>query len=282
MPRRARSKSSTAIYHLIMRGVNCQSIFEDDEDRTRFLETISRFKRNNSFQLYSYCLMNNHVHLLMKEGADSISTVVQKISSSYVYFYNEKYERSGHLFQERFKSEDINNMRYFLTVLRYIHQNPLRAGLSISVFDSPWTSIHEYEKKYSFVDTEFPLSLFSSNKKKAYELFQQHMQTLTDDECLDYRIRMRLTDNDLREHMLAYGIRSGSDLQKLELTQRNTILSRLKQIEGVSIRQLARITGISKSVIHRAGTEGQVSCPSAATSTSVSTTTSNLRTASQL
>ncbi|WP_433747954.1 transposase [Falsibacillus pallidus] len=261
MPRRARSKSSTSIYHLIMRGVNRQSIFEDDEDRTRFLETISRFKKNNSFQLYSYCLMNNHVHLLMKEGADSISTAVQKISSSYVYFYNEKYERSGHLFQERFKSEDINNMRYFLTVLRYIHQNPLRAGLSPSVFNSPWTSIHEYEKRYTFVDTEFPLSLFSSNKKKAYELFHQHMQTLTDDECLEYRIKVRLTDDELREHMQAFGIRSGSDLQKLERTQRNTILTRLIQIEGVSIRQLSRITGISKSVIHRAGTEGQVPCP---------------------
>ncbi|MFC4024421.1 transposase [Oceanobacillus longus] len=126
MPRKPRRKSRNGIYHVMLRGINRQTIFEDDNDRIRLLETIKRFKDISKFRIFCYCLMDNHIHLLLKETEEPVSKAIQRISASYVYWYNDKYERSGHLFQERFKSENVETITYFLTVLRYIHQNPVK------------------------------------------------------------------------------------------------------------------------------------------------------------
>jgi putative transposase len=121
MPRVARGRSSSGIYHIMLRGINRQIIFEDEEDKTRFLETLRKYKDISKYQLYVYCLMDNHIHLLVKESGETISEAIKRISSSYVYWYNTKYERCGHLFQDRFKSEIVENTTYFFTVLRYIY-----------------------------------------------------------------------------------------------------------------------------------------------------------------
>ncbi len=86
MARQARKKSSTGIYHVILRGINRQNIFEDDEDRLKLMETIAYYKGISNYELYGYCLMNNHVHLLVKETDESLSRAVKRISSSYVYW----------------------------------------------------------------------------------------------------------------------------------------------------------------------------------------------------
>lgn len=123
MPRKARKKSPTGTYHIVLRGINKQTIFEDDEDKHQLLKTIVKYKRISGFELYAYCLMDNHVHLFLKE-VNELSQYMKRICSSYVYWYNMKYDRCGHLFQERFHSEDVDDPSYFLKVLRYIHQNP--------------------------------------------------------------------------------------------------------------------------------------------------------------
>ena len=135
MPRQAREKSSSGIYHVMLRGINRQNIFEDDRDRQRFIETILYYKTISNYELYGYCLMDNHIHLLIKEKDESISKAIKRICSSYVYWYNQKYERCGHLFQERYKSEVVETEGYFLTVIRYIHQNPIKAGLVKTLVD---------------------------------------------------------------------------------------------------------------------------------------------------
>src|SRR5699024_7538730 len=137
--RKARKKSRNGIYHIIMRGVNQQTIFEEDNDRQRFLDTLTRYKEISKYKIYSYCLMDNHIHLLWGESEEeSVSEAMKRICSSYVHWYNAKYERTGHLFQERFKSENVEDKRYFLTVLRYIHQNPVKAKIESNVFKCKW------------------------------------------------------------------------------------------------------------------------------------------------
>ncbi|MFA1822252.1 transposase, partial [Virgibacillus oceani] len=154
MPRGPRKKSHSGIYHIMLRGINRQTIFEDDEDKTRFLETLKKYKAISKYQIYSFCLMDNHIHLLLKETEESLSEIIKRISSSYVYWYNMKYGRSGHLFQERFKSENEESTTFFLTVLRYIHQNPVKAGLVRNVFESRWTSVNEYIHRVQIVDID--------------------------------------------------------------------------------------------------------------------------------
>jgi putative transposase len=235
----------------MLRGINRQTIFEDDEDKEKFLFTLKKYKDISNYQLYSYCLMDNHIHLLMKESEETVAEAIKRISSSYVYWYNLKYERCGHLFQDRFKSENVENVTYFLTVLRYIHQNPIKAGLATNVFDSKWTSINEYVSKPNIVDTEFALKFFSLDKSKAIKLFIKYMQERNDDQCLDDVVKVKKSDGEVREYLNELGITNISLLQQMDKENRDAALEQLKKLNGVSLRQLSRITGISKSVIHR-------------------------------
>ncbi|WP_100334072.1 transposase [Bacillus alkalisoli] len=251
MPRAMRRKSSTGVYHVIMRGINRQTIFEDANDKKVFIGKLRKLKELCNYQLYAYCLMDNHVHLLIKESKEvPISEVIKRISASYVLWYNSKYERSGHLFQGRYRSEPVETTDYFLTVLRYIHQNQLKAGLVKTVFESSWTSLNEYLTYPTLVNTEFVLNLFSKKTTEATALFKKHMSKQNDDVCLEMEVKP--SDFEVVSYLNKIGIPHKSVLQQLEKSKRNAILAEMKKLKGVSIVQLSRITGISRSVIQRA------------------------------
>ena len=144
MPRQARQVSRTGIYHLIVRGINREVIFHDDEDRQRYLETLARITTDISATTFGYCLMDNHVHILIKEGSNGISNLMHRLGASYAYYYNWKYERTGHVFQNRFKSESVEDDSYLKTVIRYIHQNPVKAGMVNKPEAYQWSSCHVY------------------------------------------------------------------------------------------------------------------------------------------
>jgi putative transposase len=252
MTRIARKRSETGIYHVMIRGINRQVIFEDDEDRTRFLETIRSYKEVSKYKVYAYCLMGNHVHLLMGETDEPIGQSIKRICGSFVYWYNWTHERIGHLFQERFKSEVIEDDTYFLTVFRYIHQNPLKAGLVSEINKYKWSSYREYFGKSRLVDTEFALRMFAGDNAQALVQLKRFLKETNEDQCLDYEGKKRLLDSDIRGYLLQYGISNTSILQQMEKSQRDDIIRAVKSIDGVTVRQLSRITGISKSVIDRA------------------------------
>ena len=128
MPRTARIPSASGCYHVVLRGIGKQILFEEDEDYRRFLHTLERYLRDEKADIYAYCLMENHVHLLLH--ADSgLDRLMKRIGTSYAYYFNEKYSRSGHLFQDRFSSEPVEDEAYLLAVVRYIHNNPQKAGI---------------------------------------------------------------------------------------------------------------------------------------------------------
>jgi putative transposase len=121
MPRRARKLSLTGIYHVMLRGINQQKIMEDKEDKEKLLTILKECKLISGYKLYAYCLMGNHLHLIIKVEEEPLDKIFKRICGRYVYWYNAKYRRVGHLFQDRFKSEPIEDERYLLSVLRYIH-----------------------------------------------------------------------------------------------------------------------------------------------------------------
>lgn len=144
MPRAARKVSETGVYHAMVRGINCQDIFLDDEDRLIFLEKLNIVKERSECNVYAYCLMNNHVHLLIAENKETIGKTMKRLGSTYVYWYNRKYDRVGHLFQGRYLSQPINTEEYLLVALRYIHQNPVSAGIVFNCAKYPWSSYQDY------------------------------------------------------------------------------------------------------------------------------------------
>ena len=108
----------------MIRGINQQNIFSVDEDYEKFIAILAKYHKKSEYEIYAYCLMGNHVHLLIKEGREALPHAMKRIGTSYVSWYNWQYNRKGHLFQDRYKSEPVEDDVYFLTVLRYIHQNP--------------------------------------------------------------------------------------------------------------------------------------------------------------
>jgi len=194
MPRVSRKKSQSKIYHIMLRGINQQSIFEDDGDYDKFMDILSTYKRDIGYEIYAYCLMGNHVHLLMKEGKEEISNTVKRIGTSYVHWYNWQYDRKGHLFQDRFKSEAVENDTYLLTALRYVHQNPVKAGLAKNCADYKWSSYIEYIGKEEITDTGFICEMFDKNRDKAIQRFIKFNNETSDDQLhliqsLLYRLR---------------------------------------------------------------------------------------------
>ena len=251
MPRKARKKSKTGTYHIIMRGINRQSIFNEDEDCHRFLQTLKYYKETSGYEIYAYCLMSNHCHILLKVGSEPLEQIMRRICGKFVYWYNHKYNRIGYLFQDRFKSEPVEDDVYFLTVLRYIHQNPLKAGMVEAINQYPWSSYNAYFHGNQLIDTDFVLKMFA-NKKKALDLFRSFNEQTTDEKCLDVEEIRTLFDQEAFEIIESIcKLSSLDEWQNIDRATRDNYLNRLKQ-KGLSVRQISRLTGLNRGVVLKA------------------------------
>ena len=246
MVRTARVKSSSGIYHVMLRGINKQLILEDEEDHRKLKEVLRQCKERCGYQLYAYCFLGNHVHLLIKEGKESLEQIFKRIGARYVYYFNQKYKRVGHLFQDRFKSEPIEDDDYLLTVVSYIHNNPVKAGLSKTVDGYQWSSYSEYMESSSFVDVDFVLGMIP--REQFMELHNKEIQ----DSILDIgEDSFRITD---AEAILMVkevcGVDTCSKVVSMDIANRNVYVKELRE-KGLSIRQISRVTGIGKSIIEK-------------------------------
>ena len=249
MPRQSRKKSESGIYHIMLRGINQQQVFEDVEDYERFLDILKDCKEICQYQLYAYCLMGNHIHLLLKEGIEPLEQIFKRICGRFVYWYNTKYCRVGHLFQDRFKSEPVDTEDYFFTVLRYIHQNPVKAKLCKQPGDYVYSSYAEYLGRGFLTDTDYVLQLCTTD-----EFIGLH-NALVETECMDISDKtiVRVTDEQAKKLIQKIAkCNNASEFQGLDIAKRDKYLRKLRE-KGVSIRQLSRLTGISFSVIRRIG-----------------------------
>ena len=144
-------------------------IFADNQDRHKMLDRMEMAMEENEYVLYSYCLMSNHVHLLIKAN-DQLSRIVKRICGPYAQFFNWKYGRTGHLFQDRFHSQIVDNETYFKVCARYIHLNPVTAGLVTSPQGYPWSSYRDYlrpGKASNLVQRDYLYSLFMPDRHEA-------------------------------------------------------------------------------------------------------------------
>jgi len=179
MPRQPRLDAPGTLHHVIGRGIEKTKIFRKEEDRADFLERLSALCHEEALHVYAWALMSNHFHLLVRTGTQSLSGNMRKILTGYVVNFNRRHKRYGHLFQNRYKSIICEDDPYLLELTRYIHLNPLRAGVvkSIEALNKyPWTGhsalIGNVERNWQDVKTI--LSYFGNTLRKAragYESF---------------------------------------------------------------------------------------------------------------
>ncbi len=240
----------------MIRGNERKDIFLDAEDKDRFLQTLYFKKQNDAFLLLAYCFMDNHVHLLIKEEMEEIARIMQKINVSYVHYFNKKYKRVGHLFQDRFRSEVVGSDSYLLSLARYIHRNPLKAGIVNDIREYPWSSYHAYVNqevpRHPIVDKEIILELFDQQPQKAKKLFVEFMNFESSESYLDLDEKDSLDENEAKKLFLEIlGNRQIKSEDTVPRTVLREIIIQFKEQSGLSIRKIAEIAEIDKSKVNR-------------------------------
>lgn len=180
MAREQRIYYPGAIYHVITRGNNKEYIFSKTEEKSDYIDIIRRYKEKYGFNLYAYCIMDNHAHLLIEVGSFPLNKIMQGIQQVFTQRYNKRYERTGHVFEQRYKSKLCNNDQYLLQLIRYIHQNPLHANI-LEGLSYKWSSHKEYIGAIDLTDVEFPLKMFAKNKKDAISLYRDFVNVICED-----------------------------------------------------------------------------------------------------
>ncbi|MGH4137295.1 transposase [Clostridium sp.] len=168
MARMARLKAAYAIYHIMCKSISEVNLYRDSEDKEKYLSLVKKYKELYNVRVYGYCLMDNHVHLLIDSNGSDISKVMHGINCSYAAYFNRKYKRDGHLFKDRFKSKIVDNDSYLKTVSLYIHNNPTAIGKfkdcpETYAFSSLGIYIGKRRDHFNIIDYGFVMGFFGNN-----------------------------------------------------------------------------------------------------------------------
>ena len=261
MPRSTRELSSTGVYHIMMRGNEKRNIFIDDKDRERFLKIINSKNINGEYEIFGYCLMNNHIHLIIKESTMGISKIIKRINISYAQYFNKKYNRIGHVFQDRFKSEAIEDDNYLLCAIRYIHNNPVKAKIVSHPSKYKWSSYNNYiSGESNIVSIDFVLSLYSDDIKKAIRNYQNFSLEKNSYEFLDIKEdddNIIKSESECIQYINKYCEKYNTTLDNILNYKsykyiRDKLIREVRDNSRLSLRELERIFGLSRSTINRA------------------------------
>lgn len=245
-------RTVTGFYHVCARGTGKQLIFEGDEDRWEFLELMRECCREAGVTVVAWCLMGNHVHLVLADYEDRMSAAMHRLLLTYARRFNKRTGRTGHLFQNRFDRRSLDTDRYLMAAIRYVHANPQETGIAL-IERYPWSSFAEYLRMYDgdatigFSDPSTVLELFGSTEG-----------------FIDYSLRMPdgsdpvihdMDETEWERHAFADKMAKHlgvplNDLKTVAPSRRDGIIFALHD-GGYTVREIERYTGVSKSTVSR-------------------------------
>lgn len=243
-----RQLSEGDVYHITNRGVGRQMLFEDEKDYRVFMRLLFGETREAGAELYAWCLMDNHVHLLFHGELDLLSNLMQKIEGEYAIYFNQRHDHVGHVFQGRFHSVPVTSDAQLLSTVIYIHRNPLEAGLANGL-NWRWSSYSDYLTGRGTTSTAFVLEVFGGIK---YFEELHHLKDAERDLNPSSRRPYRYKVDEASEIYATVLSRLGLSVVPVEpREERDKVLHELKAA-GVSVRQLERFTGLGRGIISRA------------------------------
>lgn len=239
MARQLRVEYAGAFYHITSRGNERKRIFWDDEDRKEFKSILQRTKERYGYFLHAYVLMDNHYHLLMETPHANIKQAMQNINTSYTVYANRKHTRAGHLFQGRYKAFIVDKESYLLELGRYIHLNPVRAGMVEKPEDYPWSSYRDYiygNRKGAICEADDTLFMFSKRRAIASGRYREFVNAGSGKESpIKGAVGSILGGEEFRKRIFKYVKRNADrvempDIKKIE--KRHTIIEIVKHVAG--------------------------------------------------
>lgn len=259
MVRQARKISPTNYYHVMMRGNNREKIFLGSKQKQYFLALLEKILIEEPVEITAYCLMDNHVHLVVKGEIDYLTKAIKRLNIRYAMYFNKEDERIGHVFQDRYRSEVILDEPYLLQVIRYVHNNPVKAGIVNHPLDYKWSSYKEYMTVSSnIISTEqknFIMAFFPASS----HLFQEFHLELDNQEYLDTQDdiqhnRIQTAKDLIANYCMAHGIAGGQQILNDQRYLKG-LIKELLNATPLSHRQIAGILGISNNIVHKVSLE---------------------------
>ena len=259
MPRLPRKYNNIGIYHIMVRGNAKQNIFIDNQDKRKFIKTIIQNRNKGLLAIYAFCIMNNHAHLVVKELSESVSKFMKRITVSYAFYFNAKYDRVGHVFQDRFKSEAIKDDRHLLSTIKYVHNNPEKSGIT-SKYKYPWSSYNEYiSTNNSLTEVKEILGIFSSNIDESIVMFKYFSEQIDKTK----RKYLEIEENNNKEFLVKYIKKylKENNIEKKDLKDRkfveyrNSLVKNIAKKYNFSTRTIAEVTEINRETIRRLSKE---------------------------
>ena len=231
--------SPTKINHILTKGNNKTNLFPEVQDYQKYLLILEQQKQSKGFELYGYSLNGNHVHLIIKELQQPLSTIIKSINISYALYFNHKYNREGHLYQGRYKSEIINDPQHLLECVKYLHtENANKCCTSYGAY---------FIKQMKLVETDFLSSIIENPKTKlseplntSYLFLDVNLNTIIENRAQQY-IKNILQHNQLMLYEL--NIKQYKPL-------RATIIKKLKA-DGLAVRTIAKLLNINRNIVQR-------------------------------
>lgn len=251
MPRKPRVESPIDYYHVMMRGNNDEKIFNTKDLKSYFLECI-KSQEEDEVNITTYCVMDNHVHLLLKSNLGNLASFAKKINTKYALRYNSIKDRRGHVFQDRFRSEAIYDERHLLNVVRYIHNNPVKAKMVNSPHDYRWSSYNEFINKNEIIcskQKDLLYGIFGSiDRFKDFHKIEDTNIYLDTKEDMD-EFRLYTAQHIISSYFREKGINHINEIRN-QFNHYEAIISLLLEGTTLSNRQIANLVGVDKGIVN--------------------------------
>lgn len=269
MARPLRVEYPGAVYHVIQRGNNGELVFERRSDKQYLIDQLYKAAAVYGVEIFAFVIMSNHFHLAIRASTEPLSKVMHRINTSYSVYYNKSKDRSGHVFGGRYKALPVKDDRYMVALIKYIHRNPIRAGICVNVTEYPWSSDRQYRQTTSgFVNTGLLLNMLSEKALRARQKYSLLMEQDEDSNIKKQIYNVDVTiESEFQQKSFSEGrkpldkilidtgvnqedfglIKSGS--RKRRLTAAKVAYAKAAHIEGYSLEEIARLIGVSAVAI---------------------------------
>ena len=244
MPRKAREKKPGAVYHVLMRGQDSKALFRSENDYAYFIQKLRSCLDECDLELFGYCLMPDHAHLLVLENRDDMAGFFRRLCTAYACHFNLKHKRAGHVFRGRYITRILENEDQLRQALRRIHTEPMRAGFRGEAWEYPWSSLS------TVLNGGDPglLSPAPADDDPAGEPEEGIAALITE----PYNEKKPLTDKQAEKVMKKVAhAKKLMELPIMTRKMRNAWLRRLRR-EGMSVTQISRYTGLGRNIVSRA------------------------------
>lgn len=244
MPHLARRRGESGYYHVVPKGIADQIIFEDDVDRRYYLKLLRQAMLDTGIRVLAYCLMSNHVHLVVEDADDRLSEALKYIHERYAMMFANKIERTGGIFRKPYWRETIESDEHLLCAVRYVHANPAAAGICrASTYE--WSSVKDYLGRNGLTDTSMVLNMLGG--RDGFIQFSASANAT----ALPFpgsKLRNHLTDDEAAQIARDILGRDGVNLAKATKSKRKSAIATLRQ-RGFTRKQVSRICGVGDSAV---------------------------------